>query len=188
MSRVGKKPILIPPGVEVTLSQGPSVLVKGPKGELKQEINSAVSINLVDTADGEKEIQFSVLDEEDKNERSQWGTARALVANMVTGVTKGFSKKLEINGVGYRVNLSGRTLVLIVGFSHEVRVELPEGIDAKVEGNTIEISGAHKYNVGALADSLRKIRKPEPYKGKGIKYAEETIRRKAGKSQKAGEK
>src|SRR3989338_1236979 len=186
MSRVGKKPILIPQGVDVTIDQGPTVLVKGPKGVLKQEINAAVSINIVEGASG-KEIQFSVLQEEDKNERSQWGTARALVANMVTGVTKGFSKKLEVNGVGYRVNLSGRILVFTVGFSHEVRVALPEGIEAKVEGNLIEISGADKYAVGALADNLRKIRKPEPYKGKGIKYAEETIRRKAGKSQKAGE-
>ena len=187
MSRVGKKPILIPQGVDVTIDTvGPVIFVKGPKGELKQKINSAVSISIVDSDEG-KEIQFSVLNEEDKNERSQWGTARALVSNMVTGVTKGFSKKLEVNGVGYRVNLSGRILVLTVGFSHEVRIDLPDGIDAKVEANAIEISGIDKYAVGALADSLRKIRKPEPYKGKGIKYAEETIRRKAGKSQKAGE-
>ena len=186
MSRVGKKPILIPQGVDVTIDKGPIVFVTGPKGILKQIINTAVSIHIVESDSG-KEIQFSVLQEEDKNERSQWGTARALVANMITGVTKGFSKKLEVNGVGYRVNLSGRVLVLIVGFSHEVRIELPEGIEAKVEGNAIEIFGADKYAVGALADNLRKIRKPEPYKGKGIKYAEETIRRKAGKSQKAGE-
>ncbi|HAU66746.1 MAG: 50S ribosomal protein L6 [Candidatus Uhrbacteria bacterium GW2011_GWF2_39_13] len=186
MSRVGKKPILIPQGVDVTIDKGPIVLVRGPKGTLKQQINTAVSINIIDGASG-KEMQFSVLQEEDKNERSQWGTARALVANMIIGVTKGFSKKLEVNGVGYRVNLSGRILVFTVGFSHDVRVELPEGIEAKVEGNLIEISGADKYTVGALADNLRKIRKPEPYKGKGIKYAEETIRRKAGKAQKAGE-
>lgn len=186
MSRVGKKPILIPQGVDVTIDHGPIVLVKGPKGILKQKINAAISMNITDGAD-EKAIQFSVLKEEDKNERSQWGTARALVANMIIGVTKGFSKKLEVNGVGYRVNLSGRILVLTVGFSHEVRVELPDGIEAKVDGNLIEILGADKYEVGALADHLRKIRRPEPYKGKGIKYAEETIRRKAGKAQKAGE-
>jgi large subunit ribosomal protein L6 len=104
---------------------------------------------------------------------------------MIEGVTQGFQKKLEINGVGYRVNLQGRTVVLNVGFSHDVRIELPAGITAEVDANTITISGADRHLVGSFADSLRKIRPPEPYKGKGIKYADETIRRKAGKAQKA---
>ena len=185
MSRVGKKPITIPSGVDVTIS-GQTVVVKGPKGELQETLNNAVSFSIVDV-DGGKEVHVTVGNEEEKNDRAQWGTARALIANMVTGVTDGFSKKLEVNGVGYRVNLQGRNLVLNVGFSHEVRVDLPEGIDATVEGNVITITGANKHDVGSLADSIRKIRKPEPYKGKGIKYAEEVIRRKAGKSQKAGE-
>ncbi|MBI4592482.1 50S ribosomal protein L6 [Candidatus Uhrbacteria bacterium] len=185
MSRVGKKPIVIPPGVDVTV-QGKSVLVKGPKGELQETINAVVTAVIVDGEDG-REIQFTVLQETEKQDRAQWGTARALIANMIEGVTTGFSKKLEVNGVGYRVNLQGRILVLNVGFSHEVRIELPEGITAQVEANLITISGASKHAVGSFADSLRKIRKPEPYKGKGIKYAQETIRRKAGKAQKAGE-
>jgi large subunit ribosomal protein L6 len=185
MSRVGKKPISIPQGVDVTLD-GQRVVVKGPKGELKEDLNAVVTVALVDVQDG-KEIQVGVNQEQDKNERAQWGTARALLSNMVTGVTDGFSRKLEVNGVGYRVALQGRVLVFNVGFSHDVRVDLPEGIEAVVEGNLITLSGANKHDVGSLADTIRKIRKPEPYKGKGIKYAEEIIRRKAGKTQKAGE-
>lgn len=185
MSRVGKKPIVIPKGVDVTIIDQ-TVKVKGPKGELMETLNAAVHVTLAQGEDGQ-EIQFAVGQEDEKFERAQWGTARALVANMIDGVTDGFSKKLEINGVGYRVNLQGRTLVLNVGFSHDVRVELPDGITAEVDGNLLTISGVSKHMVGSLADSLRKIRKPEPYKGKGIKYAEEIIRRKAGKSQKAGE-
>lgn len=185
MSRVGKKPVLIPAGVEVTID-GQTVVVKGPKGELSETLNSAAQISLIDGEAG-KEIIVSVTDETDKNERAQWGTARALIANMVIGVTDGFEKKLEVNGVGYRVNLQGNTIVLNVGYSHEVRVDLPEGIQAVVEGNNITLTGANKHDVGELADNIRKIRKPEPYKGKGIKYADEIIRRKAGKAQKAGE-
>ncbi len=185
MSRVGKKPIVIPQGVDVTLN-GAIVKVKGPKGELSEALNVAVVATLAQGEEGQ-EIQFAVKEDPDKNDRAQWGTARALVANMIEGVTVGFTKKLEVNGVGYRVNLQGRKLVLNVGFSHEVPVELPVGVHAEVEANTITISGASKHDVGSFADTLRKIRKPEPYKGKGIKYAEETIRRKAGKAQKAGE-
>ncbi|MEK7619675.1 MAG: 50S ribosomal protein L6, partial [Patescibacteria group bacterium] len=178
MSRVGKKPIVIPKGVDVTID-GQTVKVKGPKGELTETLNAAVHVTLAQGEDGQ-EIQFVVDQQDEKFERAQWGTARALVANMIEGVTEGFQKKLEINGVGYRVNLQGRTLVLNVGFSHDVRIELPAGITAEIDGNLMNISGASKHMVGSFADSLRKIRKPEPYKGKGIKYAEETIRRKAG--------
>lgn len=185
MSRVGKKPITIPSGVDVTI-HGQTVVVKGPKGELQEALNDAVSVKLVD-GEGGREVLVAVGNEEDKSTRAQWGTARALIANMMVGVTEGFSKKLEVNGVGYRVSLQGRTLVLNVGFSHDVRVDLPQGVDAVVEANLITISGANKHDVGSFADNIRKIRKPEPYKGKGIKYAEEIIRRKAGKAQKAGE-
>jgi large subunit ribosomal protein L6 len=185
MSRVGKKPIVIPKGVDITLN-GQGVNVKGPKGELTVVLNAAVTPILAAGEDGQ-EVSFTVKHEDEKYDRAQWGTARALVANMIEGVTHGFQKKLEINGVGYRVNLQGRILVLNVGFSHDVKVPLPDGIQAEVEANTITITGANKHDVGAFADALRKIRKPEPYKGKGIKYAEETIRRKAGKAQKAGE-
>ncbi|NQV90672.1 50S ribosomal protein L6 [Candidatus Uhrbacteria bacterium] len=185
MSRVGKKPITIPQGVDVTIN-GQTVIVKGPKGELKEDLNAVITVSLVDGEEG-KEIQVTINQEDDKNERAQWGTARALIANMVTGVTEGFSRKLEVNGVGYRVNLEGRKIVLNVGYSHDVRIELPVGMDALVEGNLITLLGANKHDVGELADRIRKVRKPEPYKGKGIKYAEEVIRRKAGKAQKAGE-
>lgn len=185
MSRVGKKPIVIPKGVDVTIDDQ-TVKVKGPKGELMEALNAAVHVTLAQGEDGQ-EIQFAVGQEDEKFDRAQWGTARALVANMIEGVTQGYKKKLEINGVGYRANLQGRTLVLNVGLSHDVRVELPAGITAEVDANLLIISGTSKHMVGSFADTLRKIRKPEPYKGKGIKYAEEIIRRKAGKAQKAGE-
>lgn len=185
MSRVGKKPIHIPQGVQVRVD-GQLVEVKGPMGELQERLNAAVHATLAQSEEGQ-EIQFTVNQEDDTFERAQWGTARALVANMIEGVIHGFQKKLEINGVGYRVNLQGRVLVLTVGFSHDVRVDLPQGINAEVDANTITITGADAQLVGMFADMLRKIRKPEPYKGKGIKYAQETIRRKAGKAQKAGE-
>lgn len=185
MSRVGKKPVVVPNGVDVTID-GNTVLVKGPKGQLSEHLNEAVAIELVEN-DGVKTVNVSVSNQTDKNERSQWGTARALISNMVVGVSDGFSKQLEVNGVGYRVNLSGKNLVLNVGYSHEVPYQLPDGIEAVVEGNLITISGASRHLVGEVADSIRKIRKPEPYKGKGIKYVDEVIRRKAGKAQKAGE-
>lgn len=185
MSRIGKKPIVVPSGVEVALD-GSVVRVKGPKGELQEKLNAAVTAQLVNGDEG-KEIQVTLLQETDPAARAQWGTARALIANMVIGVTRGFSKQLEVNGVGFRVNLQGRALVLTVGFSHEVRVDVPAGVEATVQENVITLWGANKHDVGALADRIRKVRKPEPYKGKGIKYADETIRRKAGKAQKASE-
>ena len=183
MSRVGKKLINIPQGVEVNLI-GQVVEVRGPKGMLSATMHPLVAVHATEDAEG-KHLSVSVEDEEEKVNRSQWGTARTLIANMITGVTQGFSKKLEVNGVGYRVNLSGRNLNLIVGYSHDVVYPLPEGIDALVEGNTITIMGRDNQLVGEVAAQIRKVRKPEPYKGKGIKYSNEVIRRKAGKSQKA---
>ncbi len=179
MSRVGKKPIEIPSGVEVTIDNN-NVSVKGPKGSLSQQINSVVSIEVKDGA-----VEVQVKKENDKNERSQWGTARAVIANMIKGVVEGFEKKLEVNGVGYRASMSGNTLVLIVGYSHDVKFPMPEGITASVEGNVVTVTGIDKHLVGEVAANIRKVRKPEPYKGKGIKYIDEVIRRKAGKSQKA---
>jgi large subunit ribosomal protein L6 len=185
MSRVGKKIIEIPSGVEVKID-GNHILVKGPKGELDRVVNSVVTLKL-DDADGVKQVSASVVNEENHKERAQWGTARALVSNMVIGVTDGFTKELEVNGVGYKVNMQGNTVVLNVGYSHEVRYELPEGIEGVVEGNKIIIKGRDKQVVGEVAANIRKVRKPEPYKGKGIKYVDEIIRRKAGKAQKTGE-
>ena len=184
MSRVGKKLILIPQGVDVTID-GKSIVVKGPKGSLSRIVHPLVSLNMTEDAEG-KHITVSVEDETEKVNRSQWGTARTLIANMIAGVTVGFTKKLEVNGVGYRVNVSGNILNLIVGYSHDVPFLLPEGITATVEGNVITIIGIDNELVGEIAARIRKVRKPEPYKGKGIKYTDEVVRRKAGKSQKAG--
>lgn len=183
MSRVGKKPILIPKDVEVTID-GKSIVVKGPKGSLSRIVHPLVSLTLTESEEG-KYINVSVEDETEKVNRSQWGTARTLIANMITGVTVGFSKKLEVNGVGYRVNLVGHDLNLIVGYSHNVLFPIPEAITASVEGNVITLSGSDNELVGEIAARIRKVRKPEPYKGKGIKYIDEVVRRKAGKSQKA---
>jgi len=184
MSRVGKKPILIPQGVEVIIN-GQAVEVKGPKGSLSRIIHPLISLSLTEGEQG-KEIHVGVEDETEKVNRSQWGTARTLIANMIKGVTEGFTKKLEVNGVGYRVNMVGKNLNLVVGYSHDVPVIMPEGVTAAVENNVITLSGADNQLVGEVAANIRKVRKPEPYKGKGIKYSDEVIRRKAGKSQKAG--
>ena len=185
MSRVGKNPIPVPNGVTITLGEN-AIKVQGPKGTLERTINPLVNVALEDAEEG-KIIVVSVNDEGDRLQRAQWGTARSVISNLVEGVSEGFSKKLEVNGVGYRVKLQGRTVVLSVGYSHDVPFELPEGIDADVDGNMITISGASKQLVGEVAANIRKVRKPEPYKGKGIKYDDEVVRRKAGKAQKAAE-
>lgn len=183
MSRVGKKPISIPTGVDVMID-GTTVRVKGPKGELTQTFTPRVQIGF-DEMSQPRTVVVHVLDENDKSSRAQWGTVRAIIQHMITGVEQGFSRQLEINGVGYRVSLQGKNLLLTVGFSHDVPVQMPVGIEASVEGNVITIKGADKQMVGEVAANIRKIRKPEPYKGKGIKYVGEVIRRKAGKAQKA---
>ncbi|MBI5369585.1 50S ribosomal protein L6 [Candidatus Uhrbacteria bacterium] len=183
MSRVGKKPILIPSCVTVSIEQN-TVKVKGPKGELTQTFTPRVSMALGQEEEGPV-VNVSVADEQDKTSRAQWGTVRAIIQHMVKGVHEGFVRQLEINGVGYRANMQGKDLLLNVGFSHDVPVVVPAGIEASVEGNVITLKGADKQLLGEVAANLRKIRKPEPYKGKGIKYAGEVVRRKAGKAQKA---
>jgi large subunit ribosomal protein L6 len=176
MSRLGKLPISLPAGTEAKIEDN-KIIVKGPKGELTQELNDLVQVEIKDN-----EIVVSIKDKEDKKEKSFWGLYRSLINNMVTGVSEGFEKKLEINGVGYRAAVSGQKLTLNVGFSHPVDFNLPAGITGAVEGNVITISGFDKQLVGELAAQIRKIRKPEPYKGKGIKYIDEIIRRKEGKT------
>jgi large subunit ribosomal protein L6 len=176
MSRIGLKPITIPAGVDVNIN-GNTVTVKGPNGTLSMDAHPNITISV----EGSEIIVSRPNDE--KENRSLHGLTRSLVANMVTGVTEGFKKTLEVNGVGYRVQLQGNTLVMNLGFSHQVTMEAPEGI--KVEcpsANAIIISGADKQKVGQFAAQVREKRPPEPYKGKGIKYSDEHIRRKEGKA------
>ena len=176
MSRLGKLPIILPAGVTVVFEKN-ILTVKGPKGELKREVKKPVVLTI-----SEKEIVVSVEDATDQKQRAFWGLFRGLINNMVVGVSVGFIKKLEINGVGYRANVAGKVLNLSLGYSHPIVFNLPEGITATVEGNVIAISGIDNELIGNIAYKIRKFRKPEPYKGKGVKYETEVIRRKAGKS------
>ena len=176
MSRIGKKPIVIPAGVDVKLN-GSEVTVKGPKGELKNTFNSDMAIAI----EGNEIIVTRPSDV--KEHRSLHGLTRTLIANMVEGVTNGYSKELEVNGVGYRVQKQGKNLVMNLGFSHQVIMEEIPGITIEVPSpNKIVISGADKQMVGQFAAEVREKRPPEPYKGKGIKYVDEYIRRKEGKA------
>lgn len=175
MSRVGKKPIDVPAGVTVTLSDD-GITVKGPKGELKAAQNRHVTTSL---ADGK--LSFEPRNQS-KPARSAYGLMRALCANMVHGVSKGFERKLEVNGVGYRAESKDGRLVMQLGYSHPIDFKLPDGISAKVEKNIIILSGIDKQLLGQTAANVRGFRPPEPYKGKGIKYAEEQIKRKVGKA------
>lgn len=175
MSRVGKLPIAIPSGVTITVDPD-FVTVAGSKGTLKQFTMPGITV----TQEGE-ELLVTRANDEPVN-RAKHGLMRALIANMVTGVSKGFSKKLEINGVGFRVAMSGNALKFNLGFSHDVLYTIPQGITATVEQNTITISGIDRQQVGQVAAEIRALKKPEPYKGKGIKYVGERIIRKSGKS------
>ena len=179
MSRIGKQIIQIPQGVTVETVEG-FIIVKGPKGELKKALNPIVKVNIT-----ENEVTVKVDNENDKKERSLWGTFASHIKNMVVGVTEGYKKQLEINGVGYRVAMQGKDLKMEVGFSHSVIFDVPEGITLTVEKNLITIEGIDKELVGQIAAEIRAIKKPEPYKGKGIKYVDEVIRRKAGKAAKS---
>ena len=175
MSRIGKQPVVVPEKVQVALD-GANINVKGPKGELSFEHHPGVTVAQEGT-----EIIVKPVDDSNKN-RALWGLTRTLIFNMVTGVTDGFTKGLEFNGVGYKAAVSGSTLTLNLGYSHPINYELPEGVSAKVEKNTITISGINKELVGFAAAKIRSFRPPEPYKGKGIKYSDEVIIRKAGKT------
>jgi large subunit ribosomal protein L6 len=177
MSRIGKLPVLIPSGVDVTID-GQSVTVKGPKGTLNHIVVEPISVSRDDNG----AITIGRPDDE-RLSKSLHGLSRTLVANMVTGVTEGYSKTLEIVGTGYRVTAKGSDLEFALGFSHPVLVPAPEGITFRVEAPTrFVVEGIDKQKVGEVAANIRKLRKPDPYKGKGVRYQGETIRRKAGKA------
>lgn len=174
MSRIGKKPIQIPAGVEVK-AEGRNISVKGPKGELKIEIHPFASLQI-------KGKDIIIIPLKSKRECGDiWGLTRSLIFNMVEGVTKGYEKRLQIEGVGYKAKIEGNNLILNVGFSHPVQIEQPEGVKYSVEKNIIVISGIDKGQVGQTSAKIRKIKPPEPYKGKGIRYQGEVIKLKPGK-------
>lgn len=174
MSRIGKKTILIPSGVEVSVNEN-LVRVKGPKGELERETRPEISVVVENN-----EIKF-IPRKENKKNSAFWGLTRTLVNNMVQGVTEGYEKKLQIEGVGYRAVLEGKDLVFQVGFSHPVKVTPPDGITFAVEKNIVSVSGINKEKVTQTAAEIKRIKPPEPYKGKGIRYEGEIIKKKVGK-------
>ncbi len=175
MSRIGKLAVPIPKGVTATV-EGQTVKVKGPKGELQFTVPDRVAISQTDEG-----IKVDPINDEQES-RAMWGLSRTMIANLVTGTTEGFTKALQINGVGYRAAVQGKDLVLALGYSHDVKYAIPEGIDIKCPKPTeILVSGIDKQRVGQVAAEIRKWRPPEPYKGKGVKYADETIVRKEGK-------
>ena len=175
MSRIGKRPVSVPDGVTASVD-GQTVTAKGPKGELKFVVNEEVIVKM-----GEDGIKVDPRDQS-KDARSKWGMSRTMIENIVTGVTQGFEKKLEINGVGYRAAMQGKNLQLALGYSHDVDYEVPEGIQVATPKPTeIVVTGIDKQKVGQVAAEIREFRKPEPYKGKGVKYADEVIVRKEGK-------
>ena len=175
MSRIGKKPVVIPAGVTASMNDG-TLSMKGPKGELSMPMSDLISYEIKDDGVAVSPVNKS------REARSFWGMQRTLVQNLVTGVTEGFTKVLEITGVGYRANVQGSNLKLQLGYSHDVDFAIPTGIDIKTPDNTtVEISGIDKQKVGQVAAEIRRWRKPEPYKGKGIKYRGEYIFRKEGK-------
>ena len=176
MSRIGKKPVVIPANVTVNVAEGNVVTVKGPKGELTNTFNADMIINV------EGNVLTVSRPTDEANHRALHGLTRTLIANMVEGVDKGFAKELEVNGVGYRAEKKGNQLVMRLGFSHEVIVSEIPGITIEVNGNKITIRGIDKQVVGQFAAEVRGKRPPEPYKGKGIKYTDEVIRRKVGKT------
>ena len=175
MSRIGKQPVDIPEKVNVNID-GSKVTVKGPKGEITRDFDPLFDINIEDDAVVVKRPSDS------KDDRSQHGLIRSLIEGMVIGVTEGFSKKLELVGVGYNAKVQGSNLVLEVGYSHPIKIEAPKGIKFDVEKSIITVSGYDKQLVGDVAANIRETRKPEPYKGKGVKYVDEHIRRKVGKT------
>ncbi len=177
MSRIGKKPILIPESVEVKIERN-MIRIKGPKGELSRETRPEIKVEIK-----EDKIFVQPFSKKswDKQTKAFWGLTRALLFNMVEGVTMGFEKKLEIQGIGFRATVEGEDLLLNVGYSHQVKIKIPPEIKISVEKNIITISGIDKELVGQIAAKIRKVKPPEPYKGKGIRYVGEQVRRKVGK-------
>ncbi len=175
MSRVGRKAVEIPSGVSVT-QKGVTLEVKGPKGTLSEALPQQVKVEI---AGGQ--VRFTRPDDE-KPTRALHGLARATVQNMVVGVTQGFTRELEIHGVGYRAEVKGKTLNLTLGFSHPVEMPIPEGLQVSVAENKIKIEGANRHQVGQFASNVREVRPPEPYKGKGVRFVDEHVRRKVGKA------
>lgn len=174
MSRVGKKPILIPESVEVKI-KGNVVTIKGPKGELSKEVRPEIKVEM-------KENKISLLPQkETKKTPAYWGLTRALLFNMIEGATTGFEKKLEIQGIGFRGAVEGEELVLYVGYTHPVKIKIPKDVKVSVDKNIINVSGIDKELVGQVAANIRKAKPPEPYKGKGIRYLGEAVRKKVGK-------
>ncbi len=179
MSRIGKQSIQIPDGVEIKINNN-LILAKGPKGELSRELHPDINAEIKD-----KEILVT-LKEDKKDNNVIWGTYRALISNMVTGVNKGFEKRLLFEGIGFKAAVNGNKLVLSLGFSHPIEIDAPKDVTFKVEKNTINISGPNKDLVGQVTADIRALKKPEPYKGKGIRYEKEVIKRKAGKKAATG--
>jgi large subunit ribosomal protein L6 len=176
MSRIGKQPVAIAKGVEIKVADG-RVRVKGPKGQLEEAVAPHCAVQV-----GASDVRVE-RDSDEKRAKAMHGLMRALIANMVTGVTTGFSKSLDIIGVGYRAEVQGKKLTLTIGFSHPVVIEIPQGLEVVAETQTrLVIRGANKQQVGQFAAEIREIRPPEPYKGKGIRYVDETVRRKVGKT------
>jgi len=175
MSRIGKQPITLPSGVEVKIGSS-SVAVKGPKGELNSPLFAGISVEQKGDV-----LQVRCSDLESKISKSKYGLVRALLANVVTGVSKGFEKVLELRGVGYRAQMQGSNLNLSLGFSHPVLYEIPQGVEVKVEQSRITLSGIDKQKVGQAASEIRAFRPPEPYKGKGVRYLDEHVNMKEGK-------
>jgi len=189
MSRIGRAPIPVPPKVQVTWTDENLVTIKGPKGELSCQVDPALTLKLEDG------ILMVTRPSDSKEHKAKHGLYRTLINNMVDGVTKGYTKQLEIHGVGYRAARVGENLVIQVGYSHPVEVQPPQGISFSIDGvdpatkaTKLSVSGIDKQLVGEIAAQIRRIRKPEPYKGKGIRYAGEAVRRKAGKAGKVGGK
>ncbi len=190
MSRIGKKPVILPQGITAELKDN-HLTIKGSKGTLELDIHPKV---IVEVKDGE--VTVDVAKKEDRREKALWGLFRALVQNMVEGLTNGYSKQLDIVGVGFKAEVRGQTLVLNLGFSHPIDFEIPAGVDVKVEKDpakvtiqqyqtTVTLSGIDKHLIGQVAANIRELKKPEPYKGKGVRYSDENILRKAGKVVKA---
>ncbi len=181
MSRIGRQPVTVPSNVEISIDDSNFVAVKGPKGELKRQFPTSIKLNREDGGI----INVTRPNDEGK-QRALHGLSRTLLNNMVTGVTTGFTRTLEVQGVGYRAQMQGSNLQLALGFSHPVIVTPPAGITFTVEGPRINVEGIDKERVGQVAANIRKLRPPEPYKGKGIRYQGERVRRKAGKAGKVG--